>query len=146
MKSISLLKEMNTSKAKLLSQKRKKKRFKKRRTNLKLKELLLSYSQLLKKLPQNHSKKIMELNGITEPELMLPEVKLLRQLLPKMLKNQKMLVRTKILLPKLLMLLPLLLTLTLEIEKVLLLTHGMNNGSPRLFLNQMVMPIALTDN
>ena len=78
MKSISLLKEMNTKQAKPSRPQRKKLRFKKKRTNLKLKELLLKLSLLLKKLPQNHSKKIMDKDGITELLLMQPEVKLLK--------------------------------------------------------------------
>mgnify|MGYP006108643111 CR=1 FL=1 len=125
---------------------RRKLRFKKKRTNLKLKELLLSFSLQLKKLHQNHSKKIMLKDGIIELLLTLPEVLLLVQLLPNMLKKPRMSVRTLVLSQKLLMLLPLSLTLTLEIEKVLMPTHGTSTGSPRLFLNQMVMPIVLTDN
>lgn len=88
----------------------------------------------------------MMVNGIKELETMLLEVKLLRQLLPKLLPKLLMLPITKRLLPKLLRRLPLIPTLLEEIRKVLPPTPGMSNGSPRLFHNHLETLTVLIDN
>jgi len=124
---------------------RRKLKFKKKKINPKLKVKPSNFLRLLRKQAQRLLKLIINKDGIAEHLMMLPELLLQSKFHPKLLMKLLKLLKTKRLLLMPPQLLPNQITLTLEIEKVITPTRGMNTGPPRLFQNHGVINIVLIE-